>query len=247
MRKTLLIAAAAALAASVISSQAQVYSQNIVGYANVPTPAAFGSYLLACPFTIGASNGINEVFGTSLQGAADFTQILVWSVANNSFTIYNSDSTSPSGWDDVNTAPITHLPTLPVGQGFFIIPSIGNITNVFAGAVAINVGSTNKMTLTNAFASYLVGAAVPYAGSVTNGAGTGLGVNMNFPPAWDFTQLLIWSTAANKFTIYNTDSTSPSGWDDVNTAPIATPPSVEVGQGYFLIPSAANLVWTQSL
>jgi hypothetical protein len=246
MRKTLLIAAAA-LAASVISSEAQVYSQNIVGYANIPTPGSGANYLLAVPFQIGVSNGINEVFGTSLQGAADFTQILIWNVASSSFTTYNSDSSSPSGWDDVNTVPITHLPTLQVGQGFFIIPSIANITNTFAGTVAINVGSTNHMTLANGGANYLVGCVVPYAGSVTNGLGTGLGVNMQFGPAQDFSQLLIWNTGSSSFTTYNTDSSSPSGWDDVNTVPIATPPSVSVGQGFFIIPAVGNLVWTQSL
>ena len=66
MRKTLLIAAAA-LASSVISSQAGVYSQNIVGYVNVPTINPAYDYALSVPFTIGASNGANEVFpGTAL-------------------------------------------------------------------------------------------------------------------------------------------------------------------------------------
>ena len=54
MKKTLLIAAAA-LAASVISSQAQVYSQNIVGYANVATPNASASYLERNSHQIGAA------------------------------------------------------------------------------------------------------------------------------------------------------------------------------------------------
>ena len=246
MKKTLLIAAAA-LAAGIMTSQAQVYSQNIVGYANVPTVNASGSYLLSVPFKVGVSNGLNEVFGTSLQGAADFTQILIWSVANSSFTTYNSDSGSPSGWDDANLVPITSLPTLPAGQGFFLIPSIPNITNTFAGAVAINVGTTNSLTLPNASANYLVGAVVPYAGSVTNGNFTGLGVNMSFGAGQDFTQLLIWSVGSSSFTTYNTDSGSPSGWDDSNLVPIANPPSITVGQGFFLIPSAPSLVWKQSL
>ena len=129
MRKTLLIAAAA-LAASIISSQAQVYSQNIVGYANVPTPGASVSYLLSVPFLIGGSNGINEVFGTSLQGAADFTQILIWNPTGplaNTFTVYNTDSTTPSGWDDVNTVPLATPPNISVGQGYFLIPAAANL------------------------------------------------------------------------------------------------------------------------
>ena len=66
MRKTLLIAAAA-LASSVISSQAGVYSQNIVGYANIVTPNG-GTYLVTVPFRSVLSNGANEVWPLSGPG-----------------------------------------------------------------------------------------------------------------------------------------------------------------------------------
>ena len=62
MRKTLLMAAAA-LAAGVISSQAGVYSANIVGYANVANNIAGKNYFMSVPFNVGVSNGANEVFG----------------------------------------------------------------------------------------------------------------------------------------------------------------------------------------
>ncbi len=61
--KTLLIAAAA-LAAGVISSQAQVYSANIVGYANVVCPAST-LVLLANPLDNG-TNTANDVFASLL-------------------------------------------------------------------------------------------------------------------------------------------------------------------------------------
>ncbi len=48
MKKTLLIAAAA-LAASLIPSQAQVYSQNIVGYVNTAIPGGGALTLVANP------------------------------------------------------------------------------------------------------------------------------------------------------------------------------------------------------
>jgi len=117
MKKTLLIAAAA-LAASLISSQAQVYSQNVVGYANISTTQVGANYLLAVPFKVGVSNGANEVFGSALP---DFSTISTWSVAGNSYTVYYSDSGSPSGWDDVNFGPVG-APIIPVGQGFFLEP-----------------------------------------------------------------------------------------------------------------------------
>lgn len=239
MRKTLLIAAAA-LATSVISSQAGVYSQNVVGYANIPTPSAGGNYLISVPFTIGVSNGANEVFGTNLP---DFTQVLVWSTPAANFTVYQTDSSSPTKWDDGGFSPI-NPPILPVGQGFFLIPSGSNITNTFAGSVAVNVGTSNIMTLANAGGNYLVGEVVPYAGSVTNGNNTGGGVNLN--GLADFTQILLWSTSAANYTIYQTDSSSPTKWDDGGFSSIA-PPSISVGQGFFVIPSASNAQWIQGL
>ena len=59
MKKTLLMAAAA-LAAGVISTQAQVYSQNVVGYYNLNLVAGYN--MVANQFTVGNSNGLNEIF-----------------------------------------------------------------------------------------------------------------------------------------------------------------------------------------
>jgi len=238
MKKTLLMAAAA-LAAGVISSQAGVYSQNIVGYANIATKVAGNNYLLEVPFTVGVSNGANEVFGSSLP---DFTQILVWSPTASTFTLFQSDSSSTTGWDDNNFNPVPP-PVLPVGQGFFFVPS-APVTNVFAGAISVAVGSTNTMTLPTAGNNYLIGSAVPYAGSVTNGTSTGGGLNLN--GLADFTQVLIWSPTASTFTLYQTDSTSTTGWDDNNFNPVP-PPSLSVGDAFFCVPSAANVKWVQGL
>ena len=240
MKKTLLMAAAA-LAAGVISSQAQpVYSQNIVGYANVVTPTAGAQYLVTCPFVIGVSNGANEVFGSSLP---DFSTLLVWSVSANNYSVFLSDSSSPTLWDDSDFNPVP-APALPVGQGFFLSPNGPNITNTFIGTIATSVGSSNVMTFPTAGAQYLVGSVVPYAGSVTNGSNSGGGVNLNGLP--DFSTVLIWSTAANNFTVFLSDSSSPTLWDDSEFNPVAAP-SIDVGQGFFVSPSAPNATWTTGL
>src|SRR6516162_592977 len=76
MKKTLLIAAAA-LAAGVISTQAQVYSQNIVGYCNVTLQGGGHYTLCASPFDDGKGNsGTNwlDPNGTIPNKA----QILTW-------------------------------------------------------------------------------------------------------------------------------------------------------------------------
>jgi len=236
--KTLLIAAAA-LAVGVISSQAQVYSQNIVGYANVATPVSGKQYLLSVPFKIGVSNGANEVFGTNLP---DFSTVLTWSTVQNAYKLYYVDSGVASGWDDDGFAEVAP-PILPVGSGFFLSPNGNNVTNTFTGTIAINVGTTNVMNLPTTGAQYLVGGVVPYAGSITNGTASGGGLNLNGLP--DFTTLLIWSPAANAYTLYYADSGVATGWDDDGFAAVP-PPSVSVGQGFFISPNGAA-VWKTGL
>jgi len=251
MRNTLLIAAAA-LAASVISSEAQVYSQNVVGYANVGSPNAGQDYLITVPFTVGVSNGANEVFGTNLTAG---TQILVWNGSGYTTTIY--DNSNPQGtpqgatvfWYQSDDFTFATIPTLPVGQGFFIIPA-SPLTNTFAGAVAVNVGTSNNMVLANAGQDYLVASVVPYAGAVTNGTSSTGGPDLNNLTAG--TQVLIWNGSGYTTTIY--DNTNPQGtpagatnyWyasDDFTFAPV---PTISVGQGFFIIP-AAPYTWTTGL
>lgn len=239
MKKTLLIAAVA-LTAGVISSQAQnVYSQNIVGYANVPTPTAGSQYLMSVPFNVGVSNGANEVFGSALP---DYSTLLVWSTAANDYTLYYVDSSSSTGWRDGSFVEIG-APSLPVGQGFFLSPISSNITNTFVGTIAVSVGTSNIMSLPTGGAQYLVGCVVPYAGSVTNGTSSGGGANLNGLP--DYSTVLIWSPAANDYTLYYADSSSSTGWRDGSFLEVVAP-SISVGQGFFISPISAT-TWTTGL
>jgi len=243
MKKSLLIAAAT-LAVGVISSQAGVYSQNVVGYANVPLNNG-GTYLLSCPFTVGSSNGANEIWPlvSGTPSIPDGSTLEIWT--GSKFVSYLSDSGSSSLWDDNNGTPIPNSPVLPVGQGFFLIPA-GTVTSTFAGAVAVNVGTSNKVTLANG-GTYLIAPAVPYAGAITNGnpaTGAG-GANLtSLAGLPDGSTLEIWN--GSTFVSYLSDSGSGSYWDDNNGTPIPAPPSVNVAQGFFLIP-AANFTWTVGL
>jgi hypothetical protein len=219
--KTLLLSAAALLAAGFVSTQAQpVYSQNIVGYASVPTLGNGSSYyLLTIPFTIGVSNGANEIWPLISPGkpsVPDFSLLLVWNGAG--YTTYQSDSGSASLWDDANGNPIAFSPKLPVGQGFFLAPS-SSVTNTFAGTVAVNVGTSNQMVLSgNGSSYYLVGSTVPYAGAVTNGNNSTGGPNLSKSGGLpDFSLLLIWT--GSSYTTYQSDSGSASLWDDAMKFP----------------------------
>ena len=245
--KTLLMSAAALLAAGIVSSQAQpVYSQNVVGYASVVTPSSGVNYLISVPFSIGVSNGANEIWPSGTL--PDFSYILTWDPNTVSYTTFYADSSSPSGWDDGSFNPLAGAPVLPVGKGFFLSPSAANVTNVFAGTIAVNVGTSNQMVLPSSGVNYLVGCVVPYAGAVTNGNNSGGGPNLSAAGGLpDFSYMLIWNPGTVSYATYYSDSSSPSGWDDGSFNPLATPPSITVGQGFFLSPSAGPYTWTVGL
>jgi hypothetical protein len=248
MRTKTLLIAAAALAAGVISSQAQVYSQNIVGYANVPTTTGGYNYMLVCPFQVGASNGVNEVFGTTLP---DFSQVITWDTVNQVFDTAEYDSTQPvTGYvwylgDD--QTPLTTLPCVVPGQGFFLNPG-GAVTNVFSGTVAVAIGGTNNMSMPNGGINYLVGSTIPFAGYVTNAVtGTSVGVNLVGLP--DFSQVITWDAPSQSYVTREYDSTQPNPGDNWYLGDDQTPatcPNIIVGQGFFLN-LGGSYTWTQAL
>jgi len=249
MRTKTLLIAAAALAVGIISSEAQVYSQNIVGYANVPTTSANTYYLLECPFTVGASNGVNEVFGATLP---DWSQILTWDVPNHTYVVAEYDSTEPVPgvrWYEIDDGtPLATLPTIPPGIGFFVLPASGNLTNTFAGAVAVVTGGTNTMPLASANTYYLVGSTIPFTGLVTNVVtGTSVGINLNNLPNWS--QVLTWDVDSHSYVVSEYDATQPvdgENWYEIDDGTPKACPSVTVGQGFFILP-ADIYSWIQAL
>jgi hypothetical protein len=102
------------------------------------------------------------------------------------------------------------------------------------------------MTLANG-GTYLVASVVPYAGVITNGnsvtgaGGVGLSILNGLP---DGTELSIWTGSG--YVNYFSDSGSSSLWDNGNQVPIATAPSIGVGQGFFIIP-AGTFNWQVGL
>jgi hypothetical protein len=144
--KTLLIAAAA-LVAGVITSEAQVYSANVVGYVNVTLPAG-QLVLVSNPL----DDGTNTV--TSLGAAlANKSAVQVWNGSG-----YTLSSKGGGIWT-------TNL-SIPVGTGFFV-KSQTSITNTFVG----NVVPFSGLSTTNSLPAgslVLVGSTVPYAGNLTD-------------------------------------------------------------------------------
>src|ERR1017187_7115969 len=147
MRKTLLIAAAA-LAASVISSQAQVYSQNIVGYVNTPIPGGF--VCIANPLDAMGATGVNNDITNVIpvfSGNYDGDVLYYWSV--NKYVNYTIDAGQwPSGIGNANdTAQSAVMPKLSPGMAILIQNTVSAITNTFVGTVHVDAAATGSQVV----------------------------------------------------------------------------------------------------
>jgi len=144
--KTLLIAAAA-LVAGVVSSEAQVYSANIVGYANVVLQ---GGYNLICnPLDDGNGNNLTNLIKANLPAKSSVT---TW---NTGVQGYNGAINGAGGTWAANTV-------LPPGMGFFVkngTAASPAVTNTFVGSIPATGGTTTN-ALVNNFT--LVGSQMPY-------------------------------------------------------------------------------------
>jgi hypothetical protein len=235
MRTKTLLLTAAAFAAGILSSLAQssnVYSVNVVGYANVPTPAGFGLYVNQ--FNTGVSNGANEVIGS----LADNSYFLLWN--GSGFNTFLFDSTlgiDPGNWYDQNLNP-SSVPLLTPGQAFFYSPGVSG-TNTFAGSVIPNIGGTNSQALPAGYS--MVGSILPVGGSATNAGPSTLNI-----PLSDNTFILQWNGSGYNTFLFDTSlGIDPGNWYDQNLNGVS-PPSFVVGQGFFISPGVpAN--WTQTL
>jgi hypothetical protein len=118
--KTLLIAAAT-LAVGAITSQAQVYSQNVVGYINVPLT---NGYTMICNQLdadgSGTNNSIYTVVGTNVPVN---TTVLAWNGSS-----FNQSKWTGTKWT-LNNQSFTN--SMNPGSGFFVnCPAQTNITLV---------------------------------------------------------------------------------------------------------------------
>jgi hypothetical protein len=151
MRTKTLLIAAAALAAGVISSEAQVYSANIVGYVNVNLPAGQLA-LISNPLDDG-TNQANDL----LSGLPNKSTLDVWN--GSGFTPYTKGASGFAG-----------NPPLPVGTGFFV-KSISAYTNTFVGNVVPAPGGNQTTNNFPAGTLVLIGSTLPVSGNF-NDVGT---------------------------------------------------------------------------
>jgi hypothetical protein len=211
---------AATLAATVVSSQAQVYSQNIVGYVNVVLKGT-NSYTLICnPLDDGNGNAISNLFAALPAGSS----VTTW----NGATFNAPVQKTVGGW------PATAGAALPPGVGFFLkngkaSPSSPDYTNTFAGTVAVNSGGSVTNSLI--FGYSLVGSILPYAGDLITDTNLNLQVaKQSTLTAWDVNGQVY--TAPIQKTV--------NGW------PVGAVFPVTVGQGYFIKSGVNATNWIEN-
>jgi len=220
MRTQKLLVAVAALAVSLATSMAQVYSQNIVGYVNVTVPSGYS--LLANPLSAGSTNGANEI-----MPQVDGSIFLTWNGAGYDYRSYDSGF---GGWIDGNFNP-ANPPALPPGKGFFYF-NPGSATNVtFTGSVIPAPGTTNSLNLTPGYT--VNGSVLP-----TSGLASSVGL-----PIVDGMIVLQWNGAGFNYRSYDSGF---GGWIDGNFNS-ASEPTINIGQGFFYFNPGSTVQWKQTL
>jgi len=224
MRKTLLIAAVA-LAASIISSEAQVYSQNIVGYVN--QSAVGGGYsLVTVPLSASPTNAPEQVF----SGIQSGDTILIWT--NQSYSFYTF--VSPGQWLYPDQVTIGAGPNLPPGSTLFLNPGVTE-TNTYTGSVILS-NTNSPITLPGGLYT-LIGSLPPI------GVTTLEDTNLNLP-LQSGDAVLLWDSVHNQYLTYT--FISPGQWLEPDQVTVGASPAMPVAQGFFYNPGLTEH-WSQNL
>jgi len=233
MRTKTLLMAGAALALSLATSQAQVYSANIVGYANVVLPGNGQYTLIANPFDDGNGNHLTNIISAPLPGGIGQSHVIYWN--GSGLVTVNKTAT---GWGaDIQ---------LPPGQGFYVQngkpgASAPNLTNTFVGSVIVNVGSSITNDVPAGYSLY--GSAIPYAGNIAVSGTSGGDPNLNYGGVISSlgigknSQIITWDPVGQSPVTYNKPASGTWGV----TVPVA------VAQGFWIFNYNADTNVVQTL
>jgi len=205
------------MVAGLVSSNAQVYSANVVGYANVVFAGAGGYTLVANPFDDGNGNQSSNL----VNSLPNKSSVITWNG-----TGFNTAIGKAGGvW-----ASSTNLPP---GVGFFVkngIASSPPVTNVFVGSVIVNISASETNTLPSGYT--LAGSVIPYAADATIDTNINLGGVLA-----NKSQLIDWNSGAQAYD--TADGKAGGVW--------ASPFNISVGQGFFIKAQAAGSNWVETL
>ena len=222
MRTKTLLIAVAALAAGILASSAQTYSQNVVGYCTVVMPAGPSYTLLASPFDDGNGNSATNWLDPN-NTLPNKTQILTWNGSG-----FNSVGKVAGAWQAAAATT-----TIPPGSGFFVyLPATQTtpITNTFVGSVIVPSQGSITNVIPSGYSCW--GSPIPYAGDLISSANLGsigslLTVNKSAILTWNGTG-------------YTSVSLIGGSWG-AQTAPLS------VGSGFFIVnKNATPSNWVQN-
>jgi hypothetical protein len=221
MRTKTLLLSAVAVAAGILSSQAQsnVFSANVVGYVSTVFKGGGAFTLAANPLDDGNGNQLTNL----LASLPNKSSVQVWDSVNATFV----GTTKGGGAWGTNFS-------IPPGTGFFVKNGAApDVTNVFVGSIVVPNGGSNSIPLV-AGQFILAGGAIPYTGNLTdayNTASLNLGAslpNKSSVQVWDVpTQAFIGTTKGG------------GAW--------GTNITIVPGQGAFIKAGAAGSNWVESL
>jgi len=234
MRTKTLLLSAVALAAGLVSSQAQnVYSANVVGYANVVLHGNGQYSLVANPFDDGNGNYLTNLLNNALPKQS---QVLTFDSSLGYVTVQKGGT--PASFPAGTTNQL-----LP-GVGFFVRngnPGGGapDLTNTFVGSIIVPNGSS--VTNSEGLGYSLLSSPIPYAGNLAITGQNGGDTNMDFGgPLTKQSQILTWDPVVGFITVQK--GGTPATWGGTAT--------VNVGDGFFVFNKsgpATNVVETLNL
>jgi hypothetical protein len=233
MRTKALLLGAAAVAAGLMTSHAQVYSANIVGYVN--TPLTNGVLTIIAPSLDVDGTGTNNTISTVFPGASVGDNVYIFNGAGYnslSYATQGHGAGATTGWF-FNGALTNGYPVNP-GESMFYQPAV-NETNTQVGTVLQGTNLVNKYFPAGGGIG-LVASQVPIAGGLT----TALGY---VPTVGD--NVYIYNGAGYNSYSYATQghgAGATTGWF-YNGA--LAEPQIAVGQGFWIQP-AVNTNWVQS-
>jgi hypothetical protein len=232
--KTLLIAAAA-LAAGVMSSQAQVYSQNIVGYVNIPLTN--GQLQILAPALdldgTGTNNTVSTVFPTNGTTVGDVVFVFNGSGYDTlNYITSGHGASAVTGWFLGST--LTNTYPINPGQGVFYSPA-ANETNTQVGVVLQGSNVVNRYFPSAGNVS-IVASVSPVAGGLTSALGY-------TPTVGD----VVFQFNGAGYNTYNYitsghGASAVTGWFLGSTE---TEPQIPIGTGFWIQPEA-NTNWTEN-
>ncbi len=268
MKRFVFCAAVFAAASVSMIAQSNVYSLNIVGYANVRVGG--GNDIYANVFDLDGVNSADKILNHAALSDAggnpglDQFYVNTWNghgfdsvYFEQDFTSANTGGAVTNGWATDGGGSTQGIPpNLPPGKGFFINNGGPVVTNIFVGNVVPAPGTTNSLVIVGG--NQLISSPLPVEGRLTDpqfqfpmaplsDTGGNPGLDQFYVNTWNghgFNSVYY----EQDFTSNNTGGAVTNGWaTDGGGAFQGYPPFIRVGQGFFLNNGGPVVPWKQTL